>query len=97
MNRREAIEELEYMIAERTRFPVAPGSHRELALRLAKQALDILAIIDDGLHLREPVTIEKLGMLDGVWTATRGTRTHVGVDVTDALGQLCQVLAMEKD
>lgn len=59
----------------------------------AKQALDILSILETGLHLREPVMIEHTL----VWTATRGHRTHLGGDLADALGQLCQTLAMEND
>jgi hypothetical protein len=92
MNRREASAMLErLMIADE-------GTDRyKLGLTLAKQALDILVTLEERLHLREPVTIEKLSMLNDVWTTKRGERTHIGSDLADSLGQLCQVLEMDGD
>ena len=73
------------------------GDVRRSALARAKQALDILATLEDGLLLFEPVTVSKrTGPVEGnVWDATRGSITHRGGSLADALGQLCQVLASE--
>jgi hypothetical protein len=70
----------------------------KMALIRAKQALDILATLEEGLRLNEPVTIEQrsIAPTELEWTATRGGRTHLGTDVTDALGQLCMTLALER-
>ncbi len=66
------------------------------ALIAAKQALDILATLEDGLHLREPVTLSRTETVEGPrWKAERGPFIHQGVSLVDALGQLCQVLAAE--
>ncbi len=88
MNRHEASEMLQRMMSE----PIVRGSRFEQGLSLAKQALDIMVTLDERLHLKEPVTIENLATECRV---TLGQRTHVGSDVADALGQLCQTLAME--
>jgi len=62
------------------------------ALRRAKQALDILTVLDEHLGLNEPVTIENRAF---EWCVTRGHRTHIGSDPTDALEQLCATLTAE--
>lgn len=91
MTHHEASEVLEHMLDTVGRH--APGSRDMQVLILAKQALEILAVLENGLHLREPVTIENCEL---EWKATRGGRTHLGSDVTDALEQLCATLALEE-
>lgn len=63
------------------------------ALIIAKQAIDILATLENDLNMNEPVQIENHEL---EWRVTRGHRTHLGSDATDALGQMCATLALER-
>lgn len=92
MTPHEASAELERMIEGVRAIGANWEPRTELALTIAGQALDILATLEEHLHLNEPVTIESR---EFEWRVTRSARTHLGSDLTDALGQLCQTLAME--
>ena len=68
------------------------------ALMRAKQALDILATLEEGVSAYEAVTVEhNKTRPEYEWTATMGHRTHLGVSLSDALGQLCQTLENRSD
>lgn len=83
-----ALEEIDRRL-DRGRF----NARERNALIRAKQALDILATLEEELHLNEPVTIEGRW---ADWRATRNHRTHLGDDVVDALGQLTMTLSHER-
>jgi hypothetical protein len=85
---RDASETLGFML--NPSYQLAPSKRN--AIMVARQALDILASLEESLNLHEPVKLEKLA---SGWIATRDYRTHQGVSLPDALGQLCQTLVME--
>jgi hypothetical protein len=92
MTPREASEKIETLMEIDKAIHKRLTVDEHMALIQAKQALDILATLEEGLHLLEPVTINRVPE----WQASRGYRTHRGSDITDALGQLCTTLALEK-
>lgn len=63
------------------------------ALVVAKQALDILATLEENINLNDTVQIENR---EFEWRATRAQRTWCGSDPTDALGQMCTTLELER-
>lgn len=91
LTRRQVSETLEQIVYEAIRH--APDATTTQVLIEAKQAFDILTMIEENLNLNESVVIENREL---EWRATRGHRTHLGSDPTDALGQMCTTLALER-
>lgn len=92
MTPREAGAELEFVLDFlKIKRGDAQNPRTDLALIMAKQALDILATLEERIGFRDLVIEHR----PADWCVTLGTNTHLGSDLTDALGQLCQTLALE--
>lgn len=77
--------------------PAPPNGRNGEALVRAKQALDILDILQRGLRPHETVQIKYSHRgNETVWAAERDYRTHLGSDLVDSFAQLCQTLSSER-